>query len=154
MIQYLQIKLCTGIYGLIHGDYIEDSSESLHRVVMLVVSWFLIPNVPGKNEFPYVSLDVHSWQNLCWPLVLLLNVRYWFRSMTIKLFCILESMHSLLVFLRPCRLSHSNILPCLLCSLVSGRYNRYIHRVARLCTCSSDLVSQIVLAYSTLGLTM
>ena len=109
----------------------------------------------GENEFPYVSLDVHSWQNLCWPLVLLsLDVRYWCRSMSIKLFCISESKHSRLVFLLSCRLSHSNVLPCLLSSLVSGLYNRYLHRVARLCTYSSDLVSHTVLAYSTLGLTM
>ena len=32
IIQYLQIKLCTGVYGLLRGDCLECSSESVHRV--------------------------------------------------------------------------------------------------------------------------
>jgi len=32
IIQYLQIKLCTGVYGLLRGDSLECSSESVHRV--------------------------------------------------------------------------------------------------------------------------
>jgi len=32
IIQYLQIKLCPGVYGLLRGDCLEGSSESFHHV--------------------------------------------------------------------------------------------------------------------------
>ena len=50
IIQYLQIKLCTGVYILLRVDCFESRSESFHRVGNCYVGGQLIPIPGGSGE--------------------------------------------------------------------------------------------------------
>ena len=50
IIQYLQIKLCTWVYGLLRGDCLDDRLESFHHVSSCYVGGQLIPIPDGPGE--------------------------------------------------------------------------------------------------------
>lgn len=52
ILQYLQIKLCTGVYGLPREDFMDDRFESFHRID----SWYIGGQLIAIPDGPAVCI--------------------------------------------------------------------------------------------------